>query len=95
MINLEADLAEQCAVLNERKWSSLQSEVAMNIANAPFFAFQDEAQRMAEFVRLSLLTRAEAADILHTAAVYGSLYCSYGRDRIQNVMAAALESRAA
>ncbi len=94
-INLEADLEEQAAALDERKWTALQTEITMNVANAKWWAFVGECDRAAEFVRLGLITRATAADYLHSAATYNALFYEYGADRVQAAMAAALESRAA
>ena len=95
MINLEADLEEQCAALDERKWTALQTEITMNVANAKWWAFVGECDRAAEFVRLGLITRTIAADYLHNAATYNALLYEYGTDRVQKVMANALQSEAA
>lgn len=92
-LNLEADIAEQVAVLNEKNWTALQAQTCMNVANAKIYAFGVEAERLAEFVRLGLITRAIAADYLNTAAAYNQLYFEYGTDRIQRVMADALAGR--
>jgi hypothetical protein len=94
-LNLEADIVEQVLALDPTEWTTLQTSVCMTIANAKFYAFVAEAERMAEFVRLGLLTRATAADVLHTAAVYNALCAEYGTDRIQKIMAAAFECEVA
>jgi hypothetical protein len=68
-------------------WDMLQADVAVHVANAPLFAFQDQCYRLGEMVRLGVLPRARAADILQTAAHYNSLPFEYGRDRVQALMA--------
>ena len=67
----------------------------MNVANAKIYAFVAEAERMAEFVRLGLITRSIAADYLSEAAVYNQLYYEYGADYVQSILAAAFASQAA
>jgi hypothetical protein len=94
-LNLEADIGSQLAAMDERKWTALQRESCMAVANAPYFAFLHECERMAEFVRLGVLNRATAADYLHQTAIYNRLIYEYGQDRVQKAVAAALESRAA
>jgi hypothetical protein len=94
-LNLEADIGEQLQAMDERKWSALQTEICMNVANAKFFAFVDEAARTADFVRLGILTRPRAAECLHISAAYNQLYFEYGTDRIQAIIADAFESMAA
>ena len=90
-LNLEADINEQSEAMDERKWSKLQIEVCMNIANAKFYAFAAEADRMAEFVRLGMVPRLVAADYLHQSAAYNQLYFEYGPDSVQKIMAQAFE----
>jgi hypothetical protein len=46
-------------------------------------------------VRLGLLKKAEAADVLQEAAAYNSLVFEYGADKIQKIMAAGLSEAAA
>ena len=75
-------------------WTQMQTEVCMRVANAKYFQFIAEAERLAEFVRLGFITRATAGDMLHEAAVYNSLIFEYGQDRVQSIMAAALISAA-
>jgi hypothetical protein len=87
-LNLEAEIEIPCDVT---KWTKLQTEICMNVANAKFHAFIVEAERMAEFTRLGFITRATAADYLHEAAIYNSLIFEYGADRIQKIMAEAFE----
>jgi len=94
-LNLDADIAGQVECLNSSRWTPLQAETCMYVANAKYYAFQDEADRHAEFVRCGLETRAEAVEILHAAALYNGLYCEYGRDKIQGVVAEALRKVAA
>ncbi len=72
-------------------WDKLQIEVCMNVANAKFYAFVAEAQRMAEWVRLGIMTKVTAADCLHESAQYNQLYFEYGAERIQKVMAEAFQ----
>jgi len=91
MLNLNAEWT----ATDPMKWTALQTEICMNVANAKFYAFVAEAERMAEFKRLGFVTRATAADYLHETAVYNQLYFEYGTDRIQKIMAEALESEAA
>jgi hypothetical protein len=95
MLNLEGDSAEQVQALDPTEWTALQSSVCMTIANAKFYAFIAEAERMAEFVRLGLLTRATAADVLHTAAVYNALCAEYGTDRLQKIITTAFDCEVA
>jgi hypothetical protein len=87
-LNLEAEIEIPCDMT---KWTKLQTEIAINIANAKYQAFIVEAERMAEFARLGFITRTTAADYLHEAAVYNSLIFEYGTDRIQAVVAEAFE----
>ena len=94
-LNLEADIAEQVAVLNEKSWTALQAQTCMNVANAKIYAFEVEADRLAELVRLGLITRAIAADYLNTAAAYNALYYEYGADHVQSIMSAAFAGQAA
>lgn len=82
--NLNADAYEIGA------WTQLQTEVCMSVANAKFYQFVFEAERLADFVRLGLITRSVAADMLQEAANYNSLAFEYGTDRIQQIMSAAL-----
>jgi hypothetical protein len=93
-LNLETDIKEQAQALDERTWTKLQTEVCMNIANAKHAAFIWEAERLAELVRLGCATRPNAADYLHTAAVYNSLYFDYGADHIQAIVSEAFEAAA-
>jgi hypothetical protein len=94
-LNLEADIAEQVAGLNEKTWTALQAQACMNVANAKLYAFEVEVDRLAEFVRLGLITRAMAADYLNTAAVYNQLDYEYGTDHVQSIMASAFADRVA
>jgi hypothetical protein len=87
-LNLEEEI-------NPTKWTKLQTEVCMNVANAKYHAFIAEAQRVAEFVRLGFITRAVAADYLHEAAIYNQLAFEYGTDAIQAIMSAAFDSEVA
>jgi hypothetical protein len=89
-LNLESDIGEQVRALDPCEWTALQSEICMTVANAKFYAFVAEADRLAEFVRLGFMTRATAADYLHESALYNSLFFDYGTDRIQKIMATAL-----
>jgi hypothetical protein len=90
-INVEADIQEQIAVLDEAKWTALQIDVCMSVANAKHLAFICEADRLAKLVRSGVLSRGDAADCLHNAANYNSLYFEYGTDNIQDVLAAAFD----
>jgi hypothetical protein len=81
--------------IDPTKWTALQTEICMNVALAKRDAFINEAQRMADYVRLGFKTRSQAADHLHEAAIYNSLYFEYGADHVQGIMAAALDSEAA
>jgi hypothetical protein len=90
-LNLEADIAEQAALLDCSKWTALQAEICMGVANAKYHAFIWEADRAAEYVRLGFLTRPAAADYLHVTAIYNQLYFEYGTDRIQAIVAEAFE----
>lgn len=76
-------------------WTKLQTEICMGVANAKYHAFVAEADRAAEFVRLGFITRATAADYLHTSAIYNQLYFEYGTERIQAIMSAAFDEAAA
>ena len=42
-LNLNEDIAEQVAVLNEKTWTALQAQTCMNVANAKLYAFEEEA----------------------------------------------------
>jgi hypothetical protein len=90
-LNLEAEIQPPCDV---QAWTRLQAEICMNVANAKFYTFVSEAERMSEFARLGLITRAIASDYLHEAALYNSLYFEYGADRIQKIVAEAFEAAA-
>jgi hypothetical protein len=83
------------AEIDPTKWTALQTEICMTVALAKRDAFIEEAHRAAEFVRLGFITRPVAADYLHEAAIYNSLYFEYGADAIQAIMSAALDSEAA
>jgi hypothetical protein len=87
-LNLEAEI-------DPTKWTALQVEVCMNVANAKIYAFVAETERMAELVRLGLIPRATAADYLNEAAVYNQLYYDYGAEHIQSIMAVAFAGQAA
>ena len=87
-LNLEAEI-------DPTKWTKLQTEICMNVALVKRDAFIAEAQRAAEFVRLGFITRPVAADYLHEAAIYNSLYFEYGAEAIQAIMATALSDAAA
>ena len=76
-------------------WTALPAEVCMNVANAKYYAFADEAARMAHWVRLGVVQKQVAADYLDEAATYNQLYFEYGTDRIQGIVAAAFASEAA
>lgn len=93
-LNLEADIAEQVAVLDEKTWTALQAQTCMNVANAKLYAFVVEAERLAELVRLGLITRAVAIEYLHTSAVYNALDYEYG-DHVQSIMSAAFAGQVA
>jgi hypothetical protein len=72
-------------------WTALQAEVCMNVANAKFFAFEAEAERLAHWVRLGIVSKSTAADYLNESAAHNQLYFEYGADRIQAVMSEAFE----
>ena len=67
-------------------WSPLQTRVTMAVATAKYDEFGIQAFNVGELVRLKLLGRAEAADLLHEAAIYNSLIFEYGADAIQLLM---------
>jgi hypothetical protein len=94
-LNLEAGIAEQIAVLDEKTWTALQIQTCMNVANAKLYAFVVEADRLAELVRLGLITRAVAVDYLNTAAAYNALHYEYGSDHVQSIMSAAFAGQVA
>ena len=77
------------------QWTALQTEICMNVANAKFYAFADEAAKMAHWVRLGVVQKQVAADYLHETAVYNQLYFEYGTDKIQRIVADAFASEAA
>jgi hypothetical protein len=87
------NLDAECTAIEE--WTPLQADVCMCIANAKFIAFENEAFRCGDLLRLGLLKRSEAADVLHEAAIYNQLYFEYGIDAIQAIMSAALDSEVA
>lgn len=72
-------------------WTALQAEICMNVANAKLFAFEAEADRLAHWVRLGVVSKSTAVDYLHETTVYNSLIFEYGADRIQAVMSQAFE----
>jgi hypothetical protein len=65
----------------------LQMDFNVAIANAKIAEFESQAYRAGDMVRLGLLNRADAADLLHEAAIYNGLIFEYGQDRIQQIMA--------
>src|SRR6266404_3329131 len=65
----------------------LQMDFNVAIANAKIVEFENQAYRAGGLVCLGLLDRAEAADLLHEAAIYNGLILEYGQDRIQRIMA--------
>jgi hypothetical protein len=69
------------------EWSPLQVRLTMAVANAKYDAFAEAAYRVGELVQLSLMTRADAADLLQEIAEYNQLPFEYGQDRIQRLMA--------
>jgi hypothetical protein len=75
----------------ELPWTALQSEICMNVANAKFYAFAAEAERLAHWVRIGVVSKSAAADYLNESASYNQLYFEYGADRIQAVMSEAFE----
>ncbi|MGX1321814.1 hypothetical protein AB7M17_005267 [Bradyrhizobium sp. USDA 377] len=91
-LNLESDIREQMRMVDPAQWSTLQTEICAAIASAKFYAFVAEAERVAELVRFGLMSRAAAADHLHTAAIYNELYFEHGIETIQTVMVAAMAS---
>jgi len=80
--------------MSEIDWTPLQTDICMSVALAKRDAFIAKAERVAELVRLCLLTKADAADTLHEAAMYNQLYFEYGADHIQGIMARAIEGAA-
>jgi hypothetical protein len=95
-INLEADVNEQFKAMDPTTWTALQTEICMNVANAKFYAFVAEAERIShDYVRLGVVPKQTAADYLHQTAIYNQLYYEYGVDRIEQIMSAALASEAA
>lgn len=91
--NLESEGGIVCC--NIEKWSPLAIDVCTYVATAKLAAFQEQAARCGELFHLGLIQRAEAADILHEAAVYNGLGVEYGADRIQGIIAAAFAREAA
>jgi hypothetical protein len=89
----EADI--NISVSAECDWTPLQADICMSVAVAKRDAFICESRRLADLVRLKVLPRAVAADYLHEAAVYNSLFFEYGCDHIQEIMAVAFEGGAA
>jgi hypothetical protein len=87
-LNLEAEI-------NPTKWTKLQAEICMNVANAKYYAFADEALKMAHWVRLGVVQKQVAGDYLHEAAIYNQLAFEYGNDAIQAIMSAAFGSEVA
>ncbi len=91
-MNLNASTADQLIGLDPAQWTPLQTDVTMAVALAKFRAFEDQAYRVGDMVRLGLIKRVEASDLLHGAANYNSLVFEYGPDRIQQIIAAGLEA---
>ena len=94
-VNLESDIQNQIEALDVEKWTPLQADVCMNVALAKLDRFMDQADRLAELVRVRVLPKPVAADYLHQTAIYNSLYFEYGVDRVEEIMAQALGSEAA
>jgi hypothetical protein len=90
-LNLEGDTDKQIAAFDPTTWTKLQAEICMNVANAKLFAFIDEVGRVAELVRLGVMSHAVAVDHLHGAAAYNQLYYEYGADQIQSVISDAFK----
>jgi hypothetical protein len=65
----------------------LQMDFNVAIANAKIAEFENQAYRAGHMVRMGLLRRADAADLLYEAAIYNGLIFEYGQDRIQQIMA--------
>jgi hypothetical protein len=86
---------EQDPNIDPTTWTVLQTEICMNVATAKREAFIAEAVRMAEYVRLKIISRAMAADYLREAAIYNQLIFEYGEDDIQAIMSVALSEAAA
>lgn len=70
-------------------WSPLQKRLCIGIALAKRDAFIDAACYMADLVKMRMLDRAEAAELLQVAADHNSLAYEYGADHIQAIMATA------
>lgn len=73
--------------IHEINWTPWQTAICMNVALAKLNAFAEEAYRAADDVRRGVVTKADAADGLHEAAIYNQLYFEYGTERIQQIMA--------
>jgi hypothetical protein len=90
-INLQSD-APISALIGDT-WTPLQIDACMYVATAKIVAFEDQAHRLGEMVRLNLLSRRDAADALQAIAVYNSLPFEYGQDRVQTIIAEGLRAK--
>src|SRR6218665_1389870 len=68
------------------KWTSLQRDLVLAIANARFDRFHDAVEYVVGLVRHRWVTKQDAVDLLHEVALYNALYQEYGRDRIQKII---------
>jgi hypothetical protein len=77
------------------EWTPLQVRITMAVANAKLQAFADVAYDVGELVSLSLMSKADAADLLQEVAAYNQLPFEYSQDRIQRLMADGIALREA
>jgi len=82
-------------MLDIAEWSPLHVRYSMAVANAKFYAFAEAAANVGELVRLGLLAKPAAVDLLQEIAIYNQLPFEYGPDRIQRLMADGLRGAAA
>jgi hypothetical protein len=73
------------------RWTPLQIEVIMAVANAKIDEFAGASHYVARLVRHGLVAKQDGVDTLHEAAAYNALYGEYGRDEIQSIIAAAFK----
>lgn len=73
------------------RWTPLHREVAMIVANAPLTVFADQAYRLGEFVRLGLISRGEASELLKAVAIYNQLGHDYGPEFVRRIITDGLD----
>ena len=71
---------------NEPDINAVLVDVRRTIATAKIAEFEHQRYRLGDIVKIKLLTRPIAADVLHEAAVLNGLVGEHGEDVIQQIM---------